>query len=272
MARTLLDALDGWLRSQTISSVLPKDQAKALLVDLRDDRRFWAQQRRQFATLWVSIEEGMRSETRPLATVLGPATSARLLDAVDAMDDDPALVNTVLRSEVVERMIGHVLYEGIFEFVQRADLLGNLVNTMPVIGPIRVQMLKAARSQLDTILGAQLAKFLGEYTASAAESAVEFILAEDTAELRQKAKRKACEKLLAKPINELIELGDLEMALLRDAVWSAVQEFRLPNEDQLLDRLYDEFGHQPFTILLPSSKAADRGDAPLFERGVPRPP
>jgi len=138
---------------------------------------------------------------------------------------------------------------------------------MPVLGPIRVQMLKAARSQLDTILGAQLAKFLGEYTASAAESAVEFILAEDTAELRQKAKRKACEKLLAKPINELIELGDLEMALLRDAVWSAVQEFRLPNEDQLLDRLYDEFGHQPFTILLPSSKAADRGDAPLFERG-----
>ena len=28
-----------------------------------------------------------------------------------------------------------------------------------------------------------------------------------------------------------------------------------------------EFGHQPFTILLPSNAAAARGDAPLFERG-----
>lgn len=36
---------------------------------------------------------------------------------------------------------------------------------------------------------------------------------------------------------------------------------------ELVDRLYDEFGHQPFTILLPSSATASRGDAPLFSRG-----
>ena len=269
MARALLDALDVWLRSQTVASVLPKEQAKALLQDLRDDRRFWAQQRRQFATLWVSIEEGMRLETRPLVTVLGPETTKRLLEAVEQMDDDPALINSILRSEVVEKVIGHVLYEGIFEFVQRADLLGNIVNSLPVIGPIRVQMIKAARAQLDALLGAQLAKFLGEYTAAAAESAVDFVLSEETADLRRKAKRKACEKLLAKPINELLEISDLEMVLVRDAVWSAVQEFRLPNEDELVDRLYAEFGHQPFTILLPSNAVAERGDAPLFERGAP---
>ena len=55
------------LRQQTIASVLPKDQAKALLADLRDDRRFWAQQRRQFNVLWISIEEGIRAEDRLLA-------------------------------------------------------------------------------------------------------------------------------------------------------------------------------------------------------------
>ena len=61
-------------------------------------------------------------------------------------------------------------------------------------------------------------------------------------------------------------LTDLEMALVRDAVWSAVQEFRLPNEDQLLDRLYHEFGDEPFAILLPrSDRRAD--SAPFFESG-----
>ena len=31
-------------------------------------------------------------------------------------------VRAVLRSEVIEKLLGKVLYEGIFEFVQRADL------------------------------------------------------------------------------------------------------------------------------------------------------
>ena len=77
-AGLLLDALDCWLRSQTIESVLPREQAKLLLNDLRDDRRFWAQQRKQFNVLWISIEDGMRQEDRKLGDVLGPVTSARL--------------------------------------------------------------------------------------------------------------------------------------------------------------------------------------------------
>ena len=266
-AGLLLDALEAWLREQTIESVLPKASAKALLADLRDDRRFWAQQRKQFNVLWVSIEEGMRREDRPLSEVLGPVTSGQLLDAIEEMDDDPALVNSILRSEVVERLLGHVLYEGIFEFVQRADLLGNIFNTLPVIGAIRMQMLSAARKQLDSLLGEQVARFLGEYTASAAENAARFLLSDDTADLRRKARRKAAKKLLDKPIQELFELSEIEMALVRDAVWSAVQEFRLPNEGELVDRLYLEFGAQPFTILLPTEAIVARGDAPLFVSG-----
>ena len=266
-AGVLLDALECWLRSQTIQNVLPAAQAKLLLADLRDDRRFWAQQRRQFTLLWTSVEAGMRAEDRPLAEVLGEDTTKRLIDALEEMQDDPAIVNAILRSEVVERLIGHVLYEGIFEFVQRADLLGNIFNTLPVLGAIRMQMLKTARAQLDNLLGDQIARFLGEYAAEAAEDAASYLLSEDTEHARRQAKRKAAEKLLSKPIGELVAISDLEMALVRDAVWSAVQEFRLPHESELVDRLYDEFGHQPFTILLPSEAAANRGDAPLFERG-----
>merc|ERR1711959_342565 len=46
-ARQVLDALDGWLRRQTVEKILPKAQARALLNDFREDRRFWRQQRRQ---------------------------------------------------------------------------------------------------------------------------------------------------------------------------------------------------------------------------------
>ena len=38
----------------------------------------------------------------------------------------------------------------------------------------------------------------------------------------------------------------------------ALQEFRLPNEEQLLDALYAEFGDEDFAILLPSISQASR--------------
>ena len=225
-ASGLLDALEFWLRDQTIEDVLPRSQAKALILDLRDDRRFWAQQRRQFAVVWVSIEQSMRVETRPLSVVLGNETSRRLVDSLVEMEDDPALINAVLRSEIVEQLLGRILYDGIFEFVQKADLLGNIFNQLPVLGAIRMQMVAAARTQLDTILGAQLTRFLGEYTAAATESAAVYLLSEETLEPRKRAKRVAAEKLLSKPIAELVVISDVEMALARDAVWSAVREFR----------------------------------------------
>jgi len=264
----LLDALDAWLRRQTVSSVLPKAQARSLLQDFRDDRRFWAQQRRQYARIWVLIEQGMRQEHRPLRAVLGEDTSQRLLDALEQMDEDPALVTTIIRSEVVEKLLGHVLYEGILAFIERADLLGSIFNTLPILGPIRKQLLENARTSLDSLLGPQITRFLGDYTSSAAESAVGYTLNADNRESFRRARRNLGTKLLDKPLSDFLSnLSELEMALVRDSVWIAVQELRLPNEIELLDALYDEFGDEPFTILFPTESQASRGDAPLFERG-----
>ena len=80
-ATQLLDLLELWIRQQAISSVLSRKQAASLLEELRNDRRFWAQQRKQFTRVWTSIVEGVRQETRPLSAVLGESTSSRLLDA-----------------------------------------------------------------------------------------------------------------------------------------------------------------------------------------------
>ena len=139
-ATQLLDLLELWIREQAITDVLSRKQAANLLEELRNDRRFWAQQRRQFTRVWTSIVEGLRQETRPLSAVLGESTSSRLLDAFEEMDTEPEMVDAVVRSEVVEKMLGYVLYEGILEFIERADLLGNLVKGLPVIGPLRVQV------------------------------------------------------------------------------------------------------------------------------------
>jgi len=168
---------------------------------------------------------------------------------------------------VVEKMLGHVLYEGIFEFVQRADFLGNAINGLPIVGPLRKQLMLAGRERLTLILGDQLIKFLGEYSASAAQNAAGFVLNVDNRPYFRAARRRLGKKLLETPISELLALNQLEMAILRDSMWTAIQEFRLPNEESLLDALYDDFGAEPFAILLPTQSQVDRGDAPFFEAG-----
>lgn len=264
----LLDVLEVWLRRQTVSSVLSRQQATALLEDLRGDKRFWAQQRRQFSRVWTAIVEGLSQEERPLSAVLGPDTSSRLLDALEEMDDETLapLVNSIVRSELVEKLLGHVLYEGILEFIESVDLLGNLINRLPILGPLRQQAVAEGRKQLRNVMGDQLVSFLGGYTASAASQAASFAMSKDNARLMRSTRRKVATRLLETPIGKLVALNDFEMAILRDSIWTAVQEFRLPNEDQLLDRLYHEFGDEPFAILLPrSDRRAD--SAPFFESG-----
>ena len=157
----LLDSLDAWLRRHTVASVLPRSEAQALLDDLRGDRRFWAQQRRQYSRVWMQVEHALQQEARPLREVLGAETTARLLDAIANMDENPELVTAVLRSEAVELLLGHVL-ERDRRVIQQVDVLGNVVNSLPVIGPIRVQIMTAARDQLDLLVGKQIASFLGE--------------------------------------------------------------------------------------------------------------
>ena len=103
-----------------------------------------------------------------------------------------------------------------------------------------------------------MTKFLGEYTARAAESASVYLLSDETKDARARAKRQAAEALLARPINTLISVPEIEMAMVRDAIWASVQDFRLPSETQLLDGLYEEFGDEPFLLLLPSKKARSR--------------
>ena len=85
-ATSLLLALDVWLRRQEVSSVLSREQASALLEELRSDRRFWASQRKQFSRVWAALVEGLSQETRPLEVILGSTTSGRLLDALEQID------------------------------------------------------------------------------------------------------------------------------------------------------------------------------------------
>ena len=58
----------------------------------------------------------------------GVDASRKLLIAVGDLDIyDATTVQAFLQAPAFEQMIGGILYEGIFEFLQRVDIIGNIV-------------------------------------------------------------------------------------------------------------------------------------------------
>jgi len=45
-------------------------------------------------------------------------------------------------------IVGGILYEGIFEFLRKVDIIGNIINRLPIIGPIRVAIMKEFKASL----------------------------------------------------------------------------------------------------------------------------
>ncbi len=61
-------------------------------------------------------------------------------ERIEKVDVDGDVLKAFMRTKALEGMAGAILYTGIFEFMQKADVIGNVVNSLPIIGPVRQQV------------------------------------------------------------------------------------------------------------------------------------
>lgn len=241
-ASFLLD-YEAWLRERSLGELAPLAEVRALRDELRADDAFWEEQRPRFDRAWELAEKRLREEQRSLRELLGPRASERVLEAIEAMDPDPEAVKAFLHSPAVEAMLGNILYAGIFEFIKRVDLIGNLVNRLPVIGGIRRKLMSAFKEEIDQRLEGQIKGFLGGFSGLAVERMIRFVLSEENQPGFRKARRKAAEHLLDRPLSSLLPAPD-GVARLRDRAWEVLREPGIAHEDRLLERFYARWGDE----------------------------
>jgi hypothetical protein len=265
-ARPFLDDLRAWLRARRPAELVTREEAARLLAELRGDEAFWTRARPRFDEAWARGEARLRAERRALKEVLAPEARARLLEAAEALDPDPEAVRTFLRSPAIERMLGSVLYTGIFEFIRKVDLLGNLINKMPVIGPIRKRVMAAFAEEVETRLEGQIKAFLGGFSGLAVEKMIQFVLSDENREGFRTARRRLAEHLLERPVASL--LPDAATATRwRDGAWQGLRRALVADEGQALDWLYEDHGEASLEAVLwePSPLGKD-----LLARGLER--
>eukprot|EP01036_Dinobryon_divergens_P029227 gene29227-38295_t len=252
--KPFISKLYTWLQTESLSALLPKSDALNIIQELRANDDAMLSLYRQYNTLWETLFQQIAAEKRSVKEILGPELSSKILKSVESTDlYDPATVQSFVKNPVFESMLGSILYEGIFEFLQRVDILGNIVNNLPIIGPIRVAIVKEFKSSLDKTVGGQIKTFLSGFNKVAVQRMVDFILAPKNRAAFSTANRNVLDALMSKPLDSILpNLNDDSnnninpLRKVKADLWLAIQDTPLTEIDSLLDKTYEKVGAEQF--------------------------
>lgn len=134
IAPSVVDSVTGWLTKESFEQLYPQPLLKRTLEELNGNKEYLEQNRLTFEKYWDKLAEIWAKEKRSLRTLLGDKTVNSLLLRIEGFDIyEPTTVTAFLQAPAFEEMMGGILYEGIFLFIQRVDIIGNIIDKIPGI-------------------------------------------------------------------------------------------------------------------------------------------
>lgn len=253
-----IDAVLRWLSNQSTEELLPRAAACELASSARQAIDFNSTAAAA-VTLIEHAESRLKQENNSLKSFLGDETSSTLVDSASKVGNliDDALIRDFLRSPAVEAIIGSLLYEALFEFVQRTDLIGSFVNGLPLLGPLRQQIVTALRKEVDTRLGSIIKRFMGSYASTSTERLTQLVLTVENRRALGDSTAKITADLLKRPLSSLVPPPTATSALKESILKSSPPPGT--GDVMLIDTIYDSIGSEPLGQLLQGNKSAENG-------------
>jgi len=231
-----------WLASESLESLLPKQDALAILQETLSNEALLRDSEALVTSNWESLERRFLEESRPLTKIMGQETTDRVVKAVANLDEyDDGAVRAFLGSDAINKLFAKILYDGIFEFFQRIDVFGNVIGGLPIIGPVRKQIVSETKKQLDRTLGPLVQGFLGTYTKVAVLEATDFVVSPTNRKAFGSANVKLVLSLLERPANSLYPGSEIT-SKLKDEVFAYLRNVDIEELDGYLTILYDLIG------------------------------
>ena len=233
-----------YFKNENLESLLSKQDAMAIIRELISNDALLDDSQEILSKNWDSLEKVLRKEDRTVRAILGPKTTDRLLNSIESINGyDPDAVKTFLGSDAVNMLFAKVLYDAIFEFLQRVDIFGNIIGNLPILGPIRNQIILETKKSLDRSLGPLVQQFLGTYTKIAVNQGIAFVLSPSNTKAFAKANVKLVASLLDRPINTLLPASGTGFSQkLRDDIFGYIRALEPADLDVYVDWVYDLVG------------------------------
>ena len=257
------------VKDQPIESLLRADDLRLILTELLADKSLLDDTQALITKNWNSLESKLRNETRSLRELLGPRTTDAILRQVQKINEyDPQTVQSFLSTQAMNDLLTRILYDGIFEFFQKIDVFGNIVNNLPIIGPIRKQIVQETKRQLDRSLGPLVQNFLATYSQTAVKEAVDFILSPENRQSFGNANAKLVASVLDRPLNSLFLSEGMGEKWINTTFDSIRQVDSNDDFDQYIDFVYENVGHKSIGSVVDVDRVMDA--SPTLERTLDR--
>ena len=243
-AGSLVDSIWLWSKAQTLEGVVPRSEASVVLNEVGANVD-WKTQYVRYEKFFDRVDAQIRKEKRSIEVILGANTTRTLLGFAERIGPellDPQSVNAFLRQPAFEEIIGSVIYEAIFTFIERVDILGQIVNGLPIIGPIRKQINDQIKRSLDETLGRQIKGFLVDYNRVAISRIADFALSPSNRAKFGSANKALLASLLRRPASSFLPAA-AETQKLKSRLWDLlIDGLRSSEGGELLDQLYQAAG------------------------------
>ena len=231
-------ALD-YIKQTTLNEFVSKDESSAIIREILTNEDFITNSEKLIKNNIELIDEQLRLEDRSIKEIIGEDSTERILKSVRDYDVyDPKAVNVFLSSPAVSSLLSKLLFDGIFEFIQIIDVFGNIVNSLPVIGPVRQQIVKELKKSLDKTLVPQVNRFLKSYNKVAIETAANFVLSDENKKAFGSANALLVSTFFERKINTLLPDKEISMKLISDAS-NFARNLKADDTDKPLDFIYD---------------------------------
>lgn len=209
-----------WLADEPLGALAPEEKVAEWHRALTDPTRREAI-RGGLERLLDDGRERLLAERRTASELMGERAAKAACELAEAWEPDEASIRRLVRGEAGERMMASVLFDGIMEFVRRADILGPIVDRIPVLGGLRRRIMSGLKEEFERRAERQVRLFLETFAKAAVDRAVRFIVSDENRSLMRRARGELAARLLELPLRELA-VGPARHEKIRRALTDAL--------------------------------------------------
>ncbi|KAJ1438767.1 hypothetical protein B484DRAFT_444392 [Ochromonadaceae sp. CCMP2298] len=240
-ASGLMDDLYTLLKQESIGSLLPKEDLITMIQECRSNDVIMLKVRERFLHVWKYFHALVYNENRALREIMGPELSEKVLRVAEKLDIyDHRTVRSFIQTPAFSHVLSGVFYEMFFDMGKKVDVLGRIVNRVPIVGPIRASVGRGVKRGLDKTLGVRFKRSLApRLTEDSIKRLADFMVSQQNRSPFESINRNIVDGIISRPLSTIFPNDKEQIEKMRAAAWSMLTETPPDEIFPLISLFYD---------------------------------
>mmetsp|Transcript_9107 Transcript_9107/g.20057 ORF Transcript_9107/g.20057 Transcript_9107/m.20057 type:complete len:341 (-) Transcript_9107:34-1056(-) len=275
-ASGLMDDLYTLLKQESIGSLLPKEDLITMIQECRSNDVIMLKVRERFLHVWKYFHALVYNENRALREIMGPELSEKVLRVAEKLDIyDHRTVRSFIQTPAFSHVMSGLVYESVFDVVKNVDVMGRVVNRIPIVGDLRRGIGRGIKRGIDNTIGLRVRTLM---TPVVNENNVgriaDFMSSQKNKKAFEMVNRNIVENVISRPLCTIFPpYGSSEFDAMRQAVWNIIVESPPEEIFPLINVFYENLSSTKLSELLTvnfdpllasTSKNASHGGKTVF--------